>query len=235
MNSKRSSFLADTAMIVTCICAVVTTGFLVFRTLGGVDGGARRARSGAVLSDSLWEAARSGGHVLREPVTSAPEDSTATLVVFSDFECPFCARFATSTLAGLDADFPGRVRVIFRHWPLSNHRLALPAAKAAECAGQQGRFRTFHDRLFALNDSIGLRSFARFAEDVDMPDVPKFEGCMKADDVIPSIEADKALAGAIGGSGTPTLVLDGRRLAPNEADSATVTNLVRKALDANLP
>lgn len=72
------------------------------------------------------------------------------LIMFSDFQCPFCAGFASETLPELEREYvaTGHVVIAFRHFPLDNHPLALKAAQGAECAEQQGRFWDMHDRMF---------------------------------------------------------------------------------------
>ena len=64
------------------------------------------------------------------------------MIAFADFQCPFCGRFAREVLPELEKDYleTGQVQLVYRHLPLPNHPLAIPAAQAADCAGQQGQF-----------------------------------------------------------------------------------------------
>ena len=171
-----------------------------------------------------WDQLRSIGHSI-----SGKEDAVVTIVVFSDFECPFCRRFALETLPAIEDTFPGQVQTLFRHWPLENHRLAYPAARAAECAGGQGRFREFHDLLFAKADSLGLKSFDSFAAEVGVADIEAFRQCNSAHEPVQAIEMDIMAVRAIGGVGTPTLVING--IKPGRgAPPATVVSLIRESL-----
>ena len=79
------------------------------------------------------------------------------MIVFSDFECPFCKRFAEDVLPNLRQRYvePGRVRLAFKHLPLPNHQQAFDAAVAAECAGRSGLFWKMHDLLFAAGPLDG--------------------------------------------------------------------------------
>jgi protein-disulfide isomerase len=79
--------------------------------------------------------------------SSAP----VTIVEYSDFQCPYCARYSTETYPEIKAQYidTGKVRYMFRHFPLSFHSEAELAAQAAECAGEQGKFWEMHDTLFA--------------------------------------------------------------------------------------
>lgn len=82
-----------------------------------------------------------------------PENAVVTIVEYSDFQCPYCARFA-SVMAQLKADYPDDIRLVYRHFPLASiHDKALMATQAAEAAGLQGKFWQMHDFLFA-NSSI---------------------------------------------------------------------------------
>src|SRR6185312_1235273 len=96
-------------------------------------------------------------------------DAKVTIVEFSDFQCPFCARLEQRLHALLARD-PSAFTLVYRHYPLAQHTHAREAALASECAGAKGRFAAFHDALFANQDSIGTASwgwFARIAGDVD--------------------------------------------------------------------
>lgn len=81
--------------------------------------------------------------------------ATVTLVEFSDFECPYCARFVP-TVHQVIADYSDKVRFTFRHFPLSFHASAQKAAEAYECAKEQGKWYEMHDELFALAEGDGL-------------------------------------------------------------------------------
>ena len=78
-------------------------------------------------------------------------DAPITIIEFSDFQCPFCARFHTQTLPLLLEEYieQGKVKLVFRDFPIQSiHPNALPASVAAECANEQGKFREMHDMLF---------------------------------------------------------------------------------------
>jgi protein-disulfide isomerase len=77
-------------------------------------------------------------------------DAPVTIVEFSDFECPYCARFMKDTYPQIKTKYidTGKVRVVFRHFPLSFHASAQKAAEAGECAARQGKFSEFHELVF---------------------------------------------------------------------------------------
>src|SRR5262249_7492030 len=88
-----------------------------------------------------------------------------TIVLFSDFECPYCVK-AENTLRSLEAANPGKVRVAFRHRPLPMHEHAKLAAKASMAAERQGRFWEYHDVLVAHREALQRADLERYASDV---------------------------------------------------------------------
>ena len=129
--------------------------------------------------------------------------ATVALVLFSDFECPFCRRFAQSVLPSLMKKYvePGKVVIGFRHFPNeAGHPLAMGASKAAYCAGKQGKFWRMHDSLFeGLGPFEAIRS--RVAE-LGLDEVA-FDACVARDADSP-IREDVRLARSLGLRGTPT-------------------------------
>ncbi|HLJ38465.1 MAG TPA: thioredoxin domain-containing protein [Steroidobacteraceae bacterium] len=108
------------------------------------------------------------GTDLALPVTAAdhtlgPEHAPVVLVEYGDFECPLCKQ-AAPTVRMLLERFAGRVRLVFRHFPLEEaHPHALAAAEAAECAGEQGKFWEMHDLLWANQEHLALRHLHGYA------------------------------------------------------------------------
>jgi protein-disulfide isomerase len=181
------------------ICAIVLTGAVVRREVVS-----RRPPSEphpAVVAD--WSALQRSGYRI------GPLSAPVTIVEFSDFQCPVCAQFANEVLRPALRDHPGLVSVIYRHWPLSIHPFAFEAAVAAECAGRQDRFEAFHDALFRAQDSIGHRSFARFALDVGVRDTARFNDCLGDTAVSKQVEKDREAARAVGARGTPAFIVNG--------------------------
>jgi protein-disulfide isomerase len=82
--------------------------------------------------------------------TKGSASAPAVLLVFSDFQCPFCGRFARETLSAIEREYVARGELLmaFRHLPLPIHPQAIAAAQSAECAGSQGKFWEMHDELF---------------------------------------------------------------------------------------
>jgi protein-disulfide isomerase len=159
-----------------------------------------------------------------------PASAKVTIALFSDFQCPFCAR-VEPTLRKLEEAFPGQLRIVWKHRPLPFHQHARPAAEAAEAAREQGKFWEMHDRLFANHSSLSPSLFESAARDLGL-DLPRFKKALAAHAGARRIDEDGALAASVGASGTPTLFIDCRRVAgayPFETFKPIVEEELRKA------
>lgn len=204
-------------------CAVVMTGLTVRRELFPA---ARAVNASPPLEPTEvkdWAKYTSTGHRFGRA------DAPVTILEFADFECPACRTFTNKLLKSVRERYPDDVSVLFRHWPLSYHRFALPSARAAECAGEQGRFEAFHDALYARQDSLGLRSFEQFARDAGVADLVAFTACNTKTDALASVAADTVAVREIGGRGTPTILVNGLLL-PGVPDSARLDGYIQDAL-----
>jgi protein-disulfide isomerase len=139
-----------------------------------------------------------------------PAGARVTLVMFSDFECPFCAR-VEATVAELRKSYGDDLRVVWKHFPLPNHERALPAALAAEAAREQGRFWEMHDQLLAHQEAMEAGDLEARARDAGV-DLGRFRAAAGAPAARARIEADRKLAEALGVRGTPSFFINGRRL-----------------------
>jgi len=147
--------LIDRVVNLTLTAAVlIVVAVLVRRELRPAKSVAARQPAPRYLE--RWRDALPGGRLLMGS-PAAP----VLLVEFGDFECPFCRRLAP-VLEAAEQAHQGKVGVIYVHYPLESHRFARPAARAAECAALQSRFRQFHDALFHKQDSLGLKSWAGY-------------------------------------------------------------------------
>jgi len=134
------------------------------------------------------------------------------LVEFTDYQCPFCKRFHDRTWPDLKRDYvdTGKVRYVVRDMPLSFHAAALPAAEAARCAGEQGKFWELHDALFALQEKLSAATIRKAALDLGVA-ATLFDQCLKNPATHQAIEADTAEGDRIGVNGTPGFVLAEKR------------------------
>lgn len=143
------------------------------------------------------------GAVLRGQPTAK-----VAIIGFSDFQCPYCARFATETFPQLDRDFlsTGKAVFAFRHMPLESiHPQAAKAAEAAECAKEQGRFWEMHDLLFQNPRTIDQAQIRRHAQSIPVA-LPAFDECMGGRLEL-KVRSDMVRAKAVGITGTPTFLI----------------------------
>lgn len=146
--------------------------------------------------------------------------ASVAIVEYADFECPYCGEYQHDTYPQIAKDYiqSGKVRYLFRDFPLPVHPHALIAARAARCAGEEGKFWEMHDSLFAKQNAI---------RDVDMPgraqdlglDTAKFAECLSSNRYTDEINKGAADAQRMGIQGTPTFFVG--KIDPN----GEVTNL----------
>lgn len=146
--------------------------------------------------------------------TKGPASAKVTIVEFSDFQCPACAK-AQPILNEIREEFPGKVRIEFRHFPLGGHRWAKLSHQAAECAASQGDFWNFHDFLFNEQETWSrmdspLKRFVEVAREQNL-DVDKFGACMTDQEVTERIMKDKNKGLEMQVRSTPTFFINGER------------------------
>ena len=143
-------------------------------------------------------------------------DAPVTIVEFSDYQCPYCARHVEETWPKLRAEFveTGRVRYVFKDFPLDNiHPQASKAHEAARCAGEQGAYWTMHDRLFAGQSEWSGRSdhvtvFEGYAAELGLQ-TADFDACLESGRWASVVNADLAEGASLGVQGTPTFFING--------------------------
>lgn len=140
------------------------------------------------------------------------------VIVFSDYECPACKALA-GRLKSLELRPDLKFVVQFRHYPLSHHSFARPAAIASECAREQGRWAAMHTALYGSQDRFGEVSWGQYAAQADVPDSARFSACVLGDATAEGVVVRDSIAGSrLRIRGTPTLLIDDRLVlgAPTE-------------------
>jgi protein-disulfide isomerase len=155
------------------------------------------------------------------------------LIEFADFECPFCGNFH-KTLKALQLRYPSQVSLTYMHFPLPGHRFAVPAARVAECAADQGRFEPMYDHLFDEQDSFGLKPWRDYAMAAGVPDLTAFDACIKRTDPISRVEEGKALGSTLDVQGTPTIIINGWKLGSPPTEDE-LDGMVKKILAGRTP
>jgi len=97
-------------------------------------------------------------------------NAPVTIIEFSDFQCPYCGRFFKSTLTEIERDYikTGKVRYVFRDFPLDFHKQAPKASEAANCAGEQGKYWEMHDKLFENQNALMVDKLRQYAAEVGL-------------------------------------------------------------------
>ena len=132
-----------------------------------------------------------------------------TLVEFSDFECPFCERHYP-TLSQILDEYKGKVRLVYKHFPLGFHPNAQKAAEASECADEQGKFWEYHDKLFANQpNGYSLEKFKQWAKDLGL-NSGKFDACLDSGKFAQKVQADYQEGAQKGVNGTPATFVNGQ-------------------------
>jgi protein-disulfide isomerase len=143
------------------------------------------------------------------PVRGSPE-SPVTIVEYADFQCPYCSK-AEYSVAQVLREYPGKVKLVFKNFPLDFHENAMPAARAAMAAGEQGKFWEMHDLLFSHQGSIHHDDLFALAKGLGL-DMGRFARDFDSDQVRAAIEADRTEARKRGVDGTPTFYIDGAEM-----------------------
>lgn len=190
------------------VAALLITGTLATTACGQAQGGGQAA--GPRLSpDSLESLANSGR-------MKGSDSAQITIVEVSDFQCPYCREFATSTYRQIDSVYvrTGKARVLYINLPLTAHRQAFSAAEAAMCAGVQGKFWQMHDRLFATQrdwsgQADAVQRFERLAQELQL-NMADWRDCTANDRTAPLIVGDAMQAAEARINGTPMFILNSR-------------------------
>jgi protein-disulfide isomerase len=142
--------------------------------------------------------------------SKGPKNAPLTMVIFSDFQCPFCKR-VEPTLTQIEKEYGGKVRQVWKNYPLPFHNNAEPAAEAAMAAGAQGKFWEMHDKLFENNTALERPNLEKYAQELGL-NMSKFKADMDASKYKSQIEAETKEGQAVGVNGTPAVFINGRKI-----------------------
>ncbi len=137
-------------------------------------------------------------------------DAKITIVEFSDFQCPYCAR-AQPVLEQLLKRYDGKVRLIYRDFPLPFHEHAEKAAEAGQCAHEQGKFWPLHDWMFDHQDSLDDKSLGQAALQLGL-DGARFDQCLSSGKFQRVVGDSQSAGSKVGVTGTPAFFVNGELL-----------------------
>ena len=203
MTIKKSDIWKYSTLIL--LAAVVIGGFFLFRDSGSINGGSvtdtgsdnqQAVNARAFIEDN-------------DPVLGNP-DAGVSIIEFSDFQCPFCARAFDGAITDLkNSDYfkNGEVNLIYKHFPLNSiHPYAQGAAEASVCAQAQGKFWEYHDTLFTNQDALDVESLKKYASQLGL-NTGNFNSCLDGGDSESEVNKELAQATAAGGQGTPFFLI----------------------------
>jgi protein-disulfide isomerase len=213
------------SLVVALSAAAVGVGFL-HREFVAQQGGEPANSSGRRPElISAWDS------VVRVSVPLKRGSGPVLIAEFGDYECPACRDFA-EVLDDVALQLGDTVSVAFVHYPLSRHRFARPAARAAECAARFELFSSFHKLLYQKQDSLGLKSWASFATETGFRDTSAFNTCLKEAEEPPRIRGGVEQGKRLAIEGTPTIVINGWRFLapPSRAEILRVSRAIARGV-----
>jgi len=141
-----------------------------------------------------------------DPVRGSPQ-AKVTVIQFADFQCPYCGR-AYETTQKILKDYDGKVKMVFRDFPLGFHERAIPTAIAVNCAADQGKYWEMFDQIMPNQRSISDDDLTKYATGVGL-DMDKWNTCRKDPTRLAEIQKDQSDGAALGITGTPAFFIDG--------------------------
>ena len=177
-----------------------------------------------------------------DPIIGNP-DAPITIIEFSDFQCPFCARFHIQTLPTIMEEYieKGSVKLVFRDFPIQSiHPNAVPASVAAECANEQGKFKQMHDILFEkqnewsnLETVYAIELFNQYSEQINL-EQEQFSSCLSTAKYVKEIQNDLDDGRTYGVTGTPGFFIGNQQIGFVELKGAQPFESFKNVIDKQL-
>ena len=166
-----------------------------------------KAKSGASVKVMLDPPRYTVETTATDPVRGNPA-APVTIVEFSDYQCPFCAR-VNPTLDRIRQTYGDRVKIVFKDFPLPNHAQAPKASEAARCAGDQNKYWEMHDAMFANQRALDIPQLKQTARAIGLNGTA-FDQCLDSGKWSAAVQAGLAQGEKMGVNSTPTLYVNGR-------------------------
>lgn len=199
-----SFFIGDALKETTAELALVTAALEEVELAGDGAPGRPPSRPARPDRDKQYDVE------IGEAPTKGPDDAIVTIVEWSDFQCPFCNR-VSPTLARIEDEYGDKVRLVFKHMPLSIHPQAPQAHAAAEAAHRQGKFWEMHDRIFSNQRDLSVATLESHARAIGL-DMDQYAKDVADASIKQRIDADMAQASELNVTGTPAFFINGRFL-----------------------
>jgi protein-disulfide isomerase len=229
---------------IVVVAAVVIGGVLLFnRSDDDGGGGGGGATQGPVPQELR---AQADSHLLTEAEGAAA--GKVTIVEFLDYQCPACAAYYMNVTKQLEADYAGRITFVTRNFPLESHPLAQQAARAAEAAALQGRYKEMYHQLYDNYEQWAVSEdrkevsddaqrattlFEGYATTIGL-DLARYKAALTDPAVQERIDGDVAAGRKVGVDSTPTFFVNGEKFVPEGDQFSDVANQLREQIDAAL-
>ncbi len=211
MNSKFS-FLS--IIVIICVLAVGTVSLIYFisggdselKTVEQKNTEAERLKQ--INSDAIVQASSSSSYLRNINESDhiiGSLDAPVQIIIYTDFGCPFCARFYKVTKR-IEEQFGDRVVIAIRHYPLTSHYNSVDLAMASECANEQGKFWEMYDTFFETKN-LDTEKAEVIAKDLSL-DFVEYKKCLESDKYKDFVYGQKAEGKSAGATGTPTIFVD---------------------------
>ncbi|MBI4158558.1 MAG: DsbA family protein [Candidatus Yanofskybacteria bacterium] len=197
--------------------AIILAGVMIGAAIIYSNGGPPAGGVGAANIEN-----NSGGQKVEVSVDDdaflGDKDAPVVMIEFSDFQCPFCRSFWRDTLLLIKSEYidTGKVKFVYRDFPLSFHLGAMSAAQASECAEEQGKFWEMHDKIFIEQEKLGggtvqfdANDLKRWAGELGL-NAGEFNSCLDSEKYAEEVNNDSQDGQASGVSGTPGFFINGR-------------------------
>jgi protein-disulfide isomerase len=137
-----------------------------------------------------------------------PADAEIVIIEFSDYQCPYCKKWHDEVYARLLEEYPKEIRFVYRDFPLGGHPEAIPAAVAANCAGEQEKYWEYYTALFSYEYELGSEAYTQYASELGL-NVNAFNQCIQENRYYDEVIADFEYAANLGVRATPTFFING--------------------------
>ncbi len=218
-GTRRTSFFLGLMCGIAGMSTLALVGFFVLAFSGqGVRLGQANENSNVnaetnvnppAVTETTETSATPVPAVTSDDHVQGPSSAKVTLIEYSDFECPYCARHKDTT-DQIIQNYGDKVRIVFRHYPLSFHPNAEKAAEASECAAEQGKFWEMYDKIFAANNAgtMSVDKWKAEAKSLGL-NTKKFNECLDSGKYAAEISAEEQAGVAAGVEGTPATFVNG--------------------------
>ncbi len=232
-DKKYNTLLA--ALVILAVGFSFTSGYIIGGTGNNAAMEIREAQAPTQAAEPTQPAPGRVQVSVDDDEVIGSANAPITIIEFSDFECPYCGRFFDETLPQIKTDYvdTGKVKIVYRDFPLQFHPEAMPAALAADCAGEQGKYYEYHNKLFENQDSLGVANFKAWASELGLNTV-QFNSCLDTQKYANEINKDTQDGINAGVSGTPTFFIGNPVNGYVKVVGAQPYSVIRSVIDKEL-